>query len=267
MSIKNTIRALPALTKVAFAEAVAYRAELLIWVLSTTMPLIMLALWSAVARDAPVGRFGQAEFTAYFLAALIVRQLTSAWAAWEMNFEVRTGALSMRLLRPVHPLWTYAVENLAAMPLRLVISMPVGVVALILVGGSRLTRDPLLWAIWPIAMLGAWLITFLFQVAIGALSLFLESSLKVMDVYLAAFFVFSGYLVPVELFGPGLRAAAAWMPFRYQLGYPVELMTAALDRSSALVLLGRQWAFVLVLLVVVSVVWRRGLRRFAAYGG
>src|SRR5215831_15107267 len=89
MSLAKSVRALPTLFKVGFLEAVAYRAELLVWVLSTTMPLIMLALWSAVAREAPVGRFGQMDFVAYFLATFIVRQLTGAWVAWEMNWEVR----------------------------------------------------------------------------------------------------------------------------------------------------------------------------------
>src|SRR5206468_10490259 len=89
---------------VGFSEAVAYRAEFLVWMLSTTMPLIMLALWSAVAHEAPVGRFGEKEFVAYFLATFIVRQLTGSWAAWQMNFEIRRGTLALRLLRPIPPM-------------------------------------------------------------------------------------------------------------------------------------------------------------------
>ncbi len=34
----------------------------------------------------------------------------------------------------------------------------------------------------------------------------MESSLKLMDVYLVLFFVFCGYLIPVELFPPALRS-------------------------------------------------------------
>ena len=136
------MRALPTLFRVGFAEAVAYRAEMLVWVLATTMPLIMLALWSAVADDAPVGRFDQADFVAYFLATFIVRQLTGAWVAWQMSFEVRTGTLAMRLLRPLHPMVSYAVENLAAMPLRLVVALPVAVLALVLTGAQPPAARP-----------------------------------------------------------------------------------------------------------------------------
>ncbi len=203
MSVRSTVRALPTLFRVGFAEMVAYRAEMLVWVLATTMPLVMLALWSAVAHDAPVGRFDQQDFVAYFLATFIVRQLTGAWVAWQLNFEVRTGTLAMRLLRPIHPMVSYAVENLAAIPLRMVVSLPVAVLALVLTGASRLPRDPLLWVVFLLSLLGGWLITFLANAGIGTLALWTGSSVKVMDVWLALFMVFSGYLIPVELFPAG----------------------------------------------------------------
>ena len=267
MRISTTARALPTLFKVSFAEAVAYRAEFLVWMFSTTMPLIMLALLSAVARDAPVGRFGQKEFVAYFLATFIVRQLTGSWAAWEMNYEIRQGTLAQRLLRPIHPMLTFAVQNLAAQPLRLVVALPMAAVWLGSVGAGQLSRDPALWMAWVAAMLGSWLITFLSNFAIGSLAFFMESSVKIMEVWLTLFFVFSGYLIPVELFPASIRILGDWLPFRYQIGLPVELLTSAHDRSAALSLLGRQWAWVVVLLFGASWLWRRGLRRFAAYGG
>ncbi|NRD47887.1 ABC transporter permease, partial [Corallococcus exiguus] len=49
MSLRTALKALPTMLRIGFSEAVAYRAEMIIWVLATTMPLIMLALWSAVA--------------------------------------------------------------------------------------------------------------------------------------------------------------------------------------------------------------------------
>jgi len=64
-----------------------------------------------VASEAPVGRYGAPEFAAYFLGTLFVRHLTGAWVVWQMNEEIRTGELSMRLLKPVHPFWIYASEK------------------------------------------------------------------------------------------------------------------------------------------------------------
>jgi ABC-2 type transport system permease protein len=267
MRRSSTLRALPTLLRVGFADAVAYRAEFLVWVLSTTMPLIMLALWSAVARDAPMGRFGPAEFTAYFLVTFIVRQLVGSWVSWQLNWEIRQGTLAMRLLRPVHPMLAFAMENLAVLPLRVLVCVPVAAIGLAAVGADPLPHDPALWALAALALCGSWLMNFLASFAIGTLAFYFESSLKAMDVWMTLFFVFSGYVAPLELYPPLFRAIADVLPFRYQLGLPVELLTAGHDVPHALALLVRQWAWVAALLTGTLWLWRGGVRRFAAYGG
>ncbi len=263
----RTARAIPTMLRVGLAEAVAYRAEFLVWLLSTNMPLVMLALWSAVARDGPVGRFGQREFVAYFLAALVVRLMTGAWVIWELNQEIRQGTLAFRLLRPVHPLLAYACENVAAMPLRLLISLPVAVVLLFTVGAAHVTRDPLLWAIFPVSIAGAWLITFLAMSIVGALAFYLDSAGSIFEIWLGLFGVFSGYLVPLALFPGWMTGLARALPFRYMLGFPVEMIIGMLGRGRALGELGVQWLYVAALAAAALGAWRLGLRRFAAFGG
>jgi ABC-2 type transport system permease protein len=267
MSVRSSIRAMPTMLRIGFAEALAYRAEMIVWILSTTMPLVMLALWSAVAHDQPIGRFGAKRFTAYFLSMFIVRQLTGSWMSWYINLEVRSGSLALRMLRPVHPLLSYAMASLAELPVRSLLAIPLAAVLLGVFARGEITSDPAMWTIWVLAVAGGWAITLMVNFAIGCLALFIESSAKVMDAWVALFFVFSGYMVPVELFPPWLRGVIDWLPFRYQLGLPVEIMTGMHDRASALGLLGRQWLMFFVLTGIVAVIWRRGVRRFAAYGG
>jgi viologen exporter family transport system permease protein len=256
-----------ALLRIGLLETVAYRGEMLVWVLTSTMPLIMLALYSAVVADAPLGRYTGPEVVSYFLSTFIVRQLTSSWISWQINMEVRDGTLATRLIRPVHPLLAYTAESIAALPMRLIVSIPVAVVLLVLDRARTLTTDPLIWVFFTASIVGAWTISLCVSLAIGALAFFMESSAKVMDIWLALFFVFSGYLVPVDLFPPRLRVALDFLPFRYQIGLPVELMTAAHDRRDALALLGGQWAFVVLVAVSAAALWRKGIVRFAAYGG
>jgi ABC-2 type transport system permease protein len=58
-----------------------------------------------------------------------------------------------------------------------------------------------------------------------------------------------------------------FLPFRYMLAFPVELVTGGLTRTQALAQLGAQQAFVLLLLGAAAGMWRLGTRRFAAFGG
>lgn len=261
------LRAYPTLLRVGFAGAVAYRAEMLVWMLTTTMPLVSLALWSAVAEAAPVGRFGARDFAVYFLATLIVRQLTGSWLVWEMNMEIKSGALSQRLLKPMHPLWVYSSENLAALPLRAILCAPVAVIALVLVDPARLPASAGMAGVFALSLLGAWLINFFVMALIGTLAFVMESSTAIFEVYLAGFMVLSGYLVPLELFPPWLRAIAAVLPFRYTLAFPVEVLVGLQAPGTVARDLAVQWAYVAVSAAAALAAFRAGVRRFGAFGG
>jgi ABC-2 type transport system permease protein len=266
-ALLRSARAYPALLRVGFAESVAYRAELLVWMLTTTMPLVSLALWSAVAEAAPVGRFTQTRFAAYFLATLVVRQLTSSWIVYEMNQEIRSGALSRRLLKPVHPLVTYSAENLSALPLRAALALPVTLLSLLVIEPGALPHSLVQIGALLVSLSGAWLINFFSMTMIGTLAFFVESSTAVFEIWLLSFMLLSGYLVPLELFPPWLRDASAALPFRYTLAFPVEVLTGMLDRRAMLHDLAVQWAYVAGLATAALLGWRAGIKRFAAYGG
>jgi ABC-2 type transport system permease protein len=266
-AITRTVRAMPGLLRVGFASAVAYRAEFLVWVLAYTMPLIMLALWTAVAAEGAVGRFGEREFSSYFAATLIVRLGSGAWVIWDMNWEVRQGTLQRRLLWPIHALLTYLAENLAALPMRIAIAVPIAIATTILLGSSIWVHDSVQLAIIPFSVLGAFLLTFLPMAIIGTLSLWWESSVALYDLWLALYTVFSGYVVPLELFPAKLGAVVAWLPFRQMLAFPVENLTGLVNREQALQNLGLQWSYVALFALLAAWMWRAGIKRFAAFGG
>ena len=116
-------------------------------------------------------------------------------------------------------------------------------------------------------LLGAWLLTFLVMALIGTLALYLESATSLFEAWLGVSAVLSGYLVPLDLFPQAVQRIALVLPFRFLLSFPVELMLGKHGRGEALALLGGQWLYVALALIATSLVWRAGLRRFAAYGG
>ena len=264
--MSRILRLYPQLLRTGFAEAVAYRAEFLIWMFSTNMPLVMLAIWAAAARSGPVGAYSQEGFAAYYLAALLVRLMTGAWVVWEMTMEIRQGTLALRLLRPIHPLLQWSADNIAAIPMRGVVAIPV-IGILLYVARGQLSHDWFSWMLLVPALLGGWLLYFLVQAIIGTLALRFESAASLFDAWLGVSNILSGYLVPLDLFPAAVRNLALVLPFRFQLSYPVELMLGRSSRLEALELLGAQWAYVLAFLLVTRVAWRSGLRHYAAYGG
>ena len=266
----RTLRAFPTLWRVGIAETVAYRAEFLVWMLTTTIPLIMLGLWTSVAAEGPFQNYSSADFVAYFLAVLIVRQLTSNWVAWQMFEDIRLGPMSMRLLRPVHPFWAYVISQAAALPFRSVIAVPVALLLLTSSGVHSLTTNPLQLVLIVPSILLAWVISFGINFGIGAVGFWVTQAMVLGSVFFTLYTLLSGYMMPLDIISskyPTVTAIAWATPFPSMLAVPVRLLTRNLGTIEVLRLLAMQTAWAAGCTLGALAVWRRGLRHFEAVGG
>lgn len=263
-SVMRHLRATPTMLRVGFAEMVAYRAEVVVWILTASLPLVMLALWNAAAAEGPLAGFGQAEFARYFTATLVVRQLTAAWVVWELNHHVRTGSLSPMLLRPVTPLAFHLSETVAAMPFRLVVLAPI--VAALVWWRPDIAFLPSLSQVLlgSISVVLAFLLAWLVQAIFGMLSFWLEQSVGLFSLWFAAYALLGGYFLPLALLPEGVAAWAAWLPFQATLAAPVELFLGiSADPVRALAI---QAGWVSLAAAGAALMWKRGLRRYGAVG-
>jgi ABC-2 type transport system permease protein len=265
----RTLRALPTLWRVGVAETVAYRAEFVVWMLTTTIPLIMLALWKTVASEGPFLNYNSSDFVAYFLSTLIVRQLTSNWVAWQMFEDIRMGVLSMRLLRPIHPFWAYSISQAAALPFRSVIAVPVALLLLASSGAHAMTTNPLQMAIILPSIALAWIISFGINFMIGSIGFWVTQAMALGGVFFSLYTVLSGYMMPLDIMRSKfpLLADFAWAtPFPAMVAIPVKLLTRDLPTEEVVRLLAVQGAWAVGSVLLGLAVWRRGLRHFEAVG-
>ena len=266
----RTLRALPTLLRIGVAETVAYRAEFLVWMLTSTMPLIMLSLWTSVASEGAFQEYTSADFVAYFLGVLIVRNLTGNWVAFQLSEEVRLGTLSMRLLRPIHPFIAYATSHAAALPFRSLIALPIALVLLISSGASSLTTEPLQLVLLVPSIVLAWLITFGIMFAIGCASFWITQAFGLFNFYFGLWSLLSGYLMPMSIMHakyPMIADVARKLPFYYMLGAPVELMTKHLSAEEAVALIAWQLVWAVLSVLAALAMWRKGVNHFEAVGG
>jgi ABC-2 type transport system permease protein len=170
------------------------------------------------------------------------------------------------LLRPMNPLVYEAVLMLVANPYRLAVLVPLL--------GALVAWRPELWAVPDLAsfllflltVTLAWVLTYLIQVVFGLLSFWLDQSLGLFGVWFATWTLLSGYVAPMAILPDGVRAIAFWLPFRYMLALPVELLGGFLTAREALPQVGVQIGWVVAIGALAAFTWRRGLRRYGAYG-
>ena len=255
-------QAVPTLWRVAVAGIVAYRAEMVIWILSATLPLVMLALWDAASAAGPLAGFGQAEFARYFTVTMVVRQLTGSWIVWELNYAVRSGSLSPQLLRPVNPLVYNLFETLAAVPWRLLVLVPL--LGALVVWRPDVVFVPEAWrvALFLVSVCLAFGVAWLVQALFGMLAFWFEEAMGVFSVHFALWSFFSGYIVPMALLPGWVAAVARWMPFYASLGVPVDVLLGRAGWSDV----AAQAGWVVVLALSARAMWARGIRRYGAVG-
>jgi ABC-2 type transport system permease protein len=76
----------------------------------------------------------------------------------------------------------------------------------------------------------------------------------------------TGSFAPITFYPAAVQSFIAWTPFPYFLYYPVEVLTGAAGLWESVRIIAIQCVWVGIMLLVRSVLWRRGLRRYGAVG-
>jgi ABC-2 type transport system permease protein len=254
--------------KTTFASMLQYRVSLFIWMISAVLePLVYLIVWSTVSesRGGSVGDYTAAQFAAYFIVFMLVNQVTYTWIMFEYEYRVREGLLSPALLRPVHPIHADIAENISSK----MISMPV---MLVIAGGLALIFKPtLMFLPWTIlafvpAMILAFLVRFLIEWTLAQSAFWTTRVSAFNQVYFVLVLFLSGQIAPLSLFPRAIQVLADILPFRWMIGFPVELILGRVSPVQALTGLAAQAIWLLISLGLVRIVWRAGIRIYSAVG-
>ena len=124
--MKKTIKKALTLLSVYYAKMLEYRSELILWVLSGSLPMIMMGIWVQAAESGKFG-FKPVDFARYFFAVFLAKQISIVWVIYDFEQEVVEGKLSPKLLQPIDPVWHHVADHLAErcarMPFILLLAM------------------------------------------------------------------------------------------------------------------------------------------------
>ena len=260
------LRKYMALFRANWAGIVEYRASILIYMLSATSPLVSLAVWLSVAAAGPVGGYTSTDFVAYYLAIILVRQLSGAWVAYQLEYEIRDGSLSPKLLKPINPVHDAIAINLADKVFRLPLVLTPIVIAALLVPGVHYDLSPLNIVFFLLALALAWLSIYFSQYCIGLLGFWISHALAVNDLWFGVRMMLSGNLAPIDLFPAPIPQLSVYLPFRYTLSFPVEILLGRVSGDQLWLGFAVQGAWLLATLALYRVLWTRGLRQYSAFG-
>ena len=229
-------------------------------------PLIYLFVWSTAAGGETIGGFTRDEFVAYYLVLILVNQLTYPQTNWTVGDVIREGRMSTLLLRPMSPLYDTFSTEVAGKVVCMAFVVPVAaVLALVLRPELHVApRDGL--AFVP-ALALAWALRFFWGYWLALLAFWATRADALLAVQDSLIFLLAGQVAPTPLLPGMIRTAATVLPFRYMVGFPVEVLTGQLDSARLLTGFALQAGWLAIALALFTTVWRKGLRRYTAVGG
>jgi ABC-2 type transport system permease protein len=262
--------------RVSLIERFAYRGDFFLATFLRFLPMLTtILLWTAVYQGAAAaGRtdlagFRYQEMIAYLLLVHISRMFSSMpGLAAGICRDIRTGALKKYLTQPLD-LFGYLLAYRAAHKVAYIMTtaFPYAILFAICHKFFAGVPDPITFAGYVASLLLGFFIGFFFETCVGMIGFwFLENNSILYAISTVNYFV-SGHMFPIDLLGEPWVTILKFLPTQYLAYFPAMVFLGKVQGAELAWGLTGAAAWVVGLMIIARLLYRRGLRRYSAYGG
>lgn len=253
-------------------NAMEYRVDFLLSMVSAVWPIfIQFFLWTGIyggAGSQSLFGYTYAQMIAYTVFANIVQRLTRTGFEYEMNEDIKNGGLDKFIVRPIGYFPYRMAVFLGGRLLQaavLLLFLFGGVAAANAVLGTVVQTAHALQFLPALALAFALNFTVFFCVGMLAFTLteigFLYEAVRIV------FIAMSGGIFPLDVFGREAAAVLGYLPFKYIVNFPVDVLSGRLAGPDVLAGCLTQALWIALLSGLGALLWKRGIRKYIAAGG
>jgi ABC-2 type transport system permease protein len=249
-----------------------YRWNFLLRSLFGFVPLIgTVFIWRAIfaERGSDIGGYDVGAMIYYFLISILVENLiTPTEDEWQIAADIRDGQINSFLTKPMNYLHYRLTLFLSYRSLYTAVTiLPVMGVFFYFRDFIALPADPLTWPLAIVSTVMAGFIQFFIAYSLAMLAFWiLEISTIVFILYSFEYFL-SGHMFPLDIMPGGLQAVLKWLPFTYEMFFPVAVFLERVRGFELWSGLAIQTGWLLITWAVARLMWNRGVRHYQAVGG
>ncbi len=262
--------------RISLIERMVYRADFLLSTFLRFLPMLTtILLWQAIYTGAgkvsrgSVAGYSFHEMIAYLLLVHISRMFSSMpGLAYGIARDIRDGSIKKYLLQPIDMI-AYLVSYRVAHKAAYIVTsaLPYGILFFLCRGYFDSFPDALTLLAYLASLLLAFLIGFFFEASIGLIGFwFLEVTSLLYVVNTVNFFV-SGQMFPLDLLSPFWVGLLKALPFQYLAYFPASVFLGKVQGADLAYGLLAELAWAVAFIGIARLLFRRGLRRYSAFGG
>ena len=228
-------------------------------------------IWRALfhERGADIAGYDYNAMIFYFVLTILVDNLvTPTEDEWQIAADIREGQINSFLTKPMNYL-CYRISLFLSYRLlyTVVTAIPVALIFFYFRNTITLSKHAATWLFSAVSLAMAGGIQFLIAYSLAMLAFWiLEISTIVFILYSFEYFL-SGHIFPLDIMPAWLQGAMHWLPFTYELYFPIAVFLEKIRGEELAGGLAVQTAWLLAMFLIARTLWRRGVRHYQAVGG
>ena len=258
-----TIKKIIIFLSVYYAYILEYRAEIFFWILSGSLPIILMGVWIEAASHSDFG-LNSVEFARYFFCIFQIRQFTNVWVIWDFEREILEGKLSFKLLYPLDPAWYHVVKHVTEKIARLPLIIFFTILFFLLYPQAFWIPDLLHFLLALVVVVIAFVLNFLIQYTFAMFAFWTERASAIQQFWSLAYVFLSGITAPLDVFPDGVRQIVMWTPIPYTAYFPTALLITLPVNIIRGLLVMMGWC--IIFFIVNRWLWRQGIKQYSGMG-
>ena len=251
------------LLSVYYAHMLEYRAEIFFWVLSGSLPIILMGVWIQASQGGDFA-LNSVEFARYFFCVFQVRQFTNVWVIWDFEKEVIEGQLSFKLLYPVDPAWYHVARHIAEKMTRFPIAILITLLFFWLYPEAVFMPKLINLILGLMAIVLAFTLRFIIQYTLAMFCFWIERASSIQQFWFLFDIFLSGITAPLDVFPASIREIVLLTPFPYTVYFPASLFINRPVNITLSFIIMLTW--IIIFFVINRWLWRKGLKQYSGMG-
>lgn len=287
-SFASRLRTWWVILRICLEERLVYRGDFALGTLMRFLPIVtQIFLWTAVfaaVRDASsnaasqqtIAGYTRDDFIAYYLLTMIARAFSSMpGLASGIARSIRDGSIKKFLTQPVDMVGFLLLSRIAHKLVYYAVALlPFALVFYLCRDFFPTTPDAAGWLAFIASLLMAFALGYFMESAIGMIGFwFLEVS-SLLFVYMLFNFFLSGHMFPIDMLD-GVQLVGQFsvgdvvrlLPLHYLAYFPAAVFLGKIQGAELIAGLWIELAWIVFFIIVCRTAFRRGVRRYSAFGG
>lgn len=259
--------------KIETSKSLVYRGELVVLVINHILSFAaVVVLWLAVFQENEnVAGFSFQITVFYYLAVLFTGFFTEVFLAEEVARYIREGNIANFLLKPLSYIYRNLFYKLATKFNYLLLTLPTFLLFLAFLYFTNILDwwEVLNFKSFIIAcmfLIFGWLLNFLIEVFLGYLAFWFHEIWSLKHLKWIALIIFSGQSFPLEFLPPNILPIFELIPLRFIYHTPSVYLINQRSMEHVIYDFVYLIFWIIVLYIVCIFLWKKGVKKYEAYG-